>query len=130
MEKLLERIQEIASRKNRFTYDIRGHCFVERGVVAAYRASENSDHFSDLPGVITHALAHEGILGSWLDPADGKRYYDSCRVFSDEGTAFSFAQRQGQKAVYNLNRGIERAVPDMQGKAGNSTTVIPDRRHA
>jgi hypothetical protein len=129
MEKLLERIQEIASRKDRFTYDLRGHCFVERGVVAGYRATEDSDHFSDVQGVISHALAHDGIIGSWVDPADGKRYYDSCRVFSDEGTAFSFARRQSQKAVFNLNRGIERPVPEVQGKADNSTTIVSGRAH-
>jgi hypothetical protein len=128
MENLIMRIQEIASRKSRFTYDVRGHCFVQIGVVVGYRATKDSDHFSEIPAVLSHALANDGIIGSWVDPADGKRYYDSCRVFSDEGTAYAFARRQGQKAIYNLNRGIERLVPEEYRRGG--PTVESDRERA
>jgi fructokinase len=110
MEHFIIRLTELLQRKERFTYDLRGDCQVYNGVVAAYRATQDSDHFIDLPMVIAHALAHDGIVGGWKNPADGRTYYDSCRLFTDVQEAVRFADREGQQAVYNLNREEEVAV--------------------
>lgn len=100
---LVDRIRSIAERKERFSYDIRGHAFVDMGIVAAFRATRG-DHFTDLPEVVQHALDHEGIVGAWKDPVDGKMYYDSCRLFTDSQTAIAFARVQKQRSIFNINR--------------------------
>lgn len=107
MEQLIERLSTLATRKDRFTFDLRGECQVYSGVVAAYRATQDSGQSMDLPVVITHALDHDGIIGAWKDPDDGRMYFDSCRVFTDVEHALRFAAEQGQRSVFNLNRDEE-----------------------
>ncbi len=104
---LVDRIREIAERKTRFSYDLRGRAFVDTGIVAAYRATQESERFSDLPDVVRHALDHEGIIGGWRDPETGRFYFDSCRVFTDAGSAIRFAIAQKQRSIFNLNRNEE-----------------------
>jgi hypothetical protein len=104
MNKLIDRLSDLARRKERFTYDLRGNCQVYSGIVSSYRAAPDSLHFTDLPMVILHALEHDGVVGAWKDPRDGRIYYDSCRLFTDVGNAFFFARMEGQRSVYNLNR--------------------------
>src|SRR5690348_737225 len=82
MDKLIDRLRNLSQRRERFTFDLRGNCLVYSGVVAAYRAREENDHFTDLPKVILHALQHDGILSAWRDPK-GQVVYDSCRIFTD-----------------------------------------------
>ena len=106
----MERLQQLAARRKRFTYDLRGDCLVYTGIVAAYKATQDSDHFTDLPLVIAHAMEHDGIVGAWRDPTDGRTYYDSCRVFTDLSQALRFAHQQRQRSVYNLNRAEELPV--------------------
>jgi hypothetical protein len=104
---LVDRIREIAERKNRFSYDLRGRAFVDMGIIAAYRATQDSDHFADLPQVVQHALDHEGIVGAWKDPASGQIFYDSCRLFTDPKNAIAFARTQRQRSIFNINRDQE-----------------------
>jgi hypothetical protein len=104
---LVDRIREIAERKSRFSYDLRGRAFVDMGIIAAYRATQDSDHFADLPQVVQHALDHEGIVGAWKDPESGHVYYDSCRLFTDARSALEFARAQKQRSIFNLNRDQE-----------------------
>ena len=101
---LIDRIRSIAERKSRFSYDIRSRAFVDMGIVAAYRSTQNSDDLADLPEVVQHALLHEGIIGAWRDPESGKIYYDSCRLFTDPQNALAFARAQQQRSIYNINR--------------------------
>lgn len=107
MESMMERLNGLARRKSRFTYDLRGACQVYTGIVSAYKATQDSDQAMDLPAVIAHALDHDGIVGAWRDPSDGRIQYDSCRVFTDQESALRFARTQGQRSVYNLNRDEE-----------------------
>ncbi len=107
MRDLLQQLAAIVTRKDRFTFDLRGGCQVYTGIVAAYKTTRDSDHFTDLPLVIAHALEHDGIVGAWKDPRNGRTYYDSCRVFTDMDSALRFAQQQQQISVRNLNRDLE-----------------------
>lgn len=104
MEKLIARLQELTVRKQRFTYDLRSDCLVYSGIVSAYRATMDSEHFADLAAVVEHAQQHDGIIGGWRDPLDGRLNLDSCRLFTDVAGALRFAQHEGQRSVYNLNR--------------------------
>ena len=108
MHKLIDRLRDLSQRKERFTFDVRGNCLVYSGVVAPYRATLDSDHFTELPKVVDHALDHDGIIGGWKD-SNGTVYYDSCRVFTDVEHALHFARTERQRSVYNLNR--EEEVP-------------------
>ncbi len=103
---LVDRLRSIAQRKDRFSYDIRSRAFVDMGIVAAYRATQG-DRSHELPDVVDHALEHEGIVGAWKDPATGKIYFDSCRLFTDPKNAIEFARAQSQRSIYNLNRDQE-----------------------
>src|SRR5690349_11486014 len=104
MDKLIDRLKELATRKDRFTYDLRGNCQVYSGVIACYRASADSEHFTEMPAAIMHALENDSVLTVRRD-ADGKLLFDSCRVFTDLPQALRFAAREKQRSVYNLNRG-------------------------
>ena len=112
MKKLIERLAELVERRDRFTYDLRGECMVDRGIVCAYQWTQDSQHFTDAPAVILHALGHDGIVGAWKNPEDGKVYYDSCRLFTDLDNALRFAREQHQRSVFNLNRDEEVPVDD------------------
>src|SRR5215207_3056329 len=95
-ERNLERLLELVAMKKRFTYDLRSQCQVYSGVVCAYRATKDSDHFLELPAVLDHALANDGIVGVWTDQKDGRTYYDSCRLFTDVPNAIRFAIHEKQ----------------------------------
>ncbi|MDQ3102128.1 MAG: hypothetical protein M3R08_12125 [Bacteroidota bacterium] len=100
---IVDRLRSIAERKSRFSYDIRGRAFVDMGIVAAYKATQG-ERFTDLPEVIQHAMEHEGIVGAWKDPENGKIYYNSCRLFTDSESANMFARAQSHRSIFNLNR--------------------------
>ena len=109
MEKTIERLNELAARKQRFTYDLRGNCQVYSGVVAGYRAAEENEHFTDLEQAILHAYEHDSVIAGWRN-ADGSWCYDSCRMFTDLPQAIRFAARERRRSVLNLNRGEEVVV--------------------
>lgn len=108
MEVLTAKLLDLLKHRSRFTYDLRAHCQVYSGVVAAYRATQDSTHFTDLPSVMSHALAHDGIIGGWKN-SQGEVQYDSCRLFTGVDDALRFARAEGQEAVYNINR--EQTIP-------------------
>ncbi|MGV3636473.1 MAG: hypothetical protein ACO1NQ_02375 [Flavobacteriales bacterium] len=125
MEPTLTRLMELAQRRSRFTYDLRGDCIVYTGVVAAYRATDETPHFLELPKAIAHAFEHDGLVGAWRDPETGRTSYDSCRLFMDLDSALRFAREQRQQAVYNLNREQEVYV-DPEGERAE-TSKATDR---
>ncbi len=119
MRTLNDAVQEMVERHDRFTYDLRARCRVLSGSVAAYRAEQPNVPRTDLSKAITQALDSDGILGAWRHPDTGEVQYDSCRVFTDQDQALRFAEEQGQRSVFNLNRMIEVSVSQ-----GNRTVKI------
>jgi hypothetical protein len=107
---LIRRLVELIAHRDRFTFDLRGECVVHSGVVAAYAATQRSERPLDLPGVIMHAHAHEGIIGAWRTP-EGTVQYDSCRLFTSVDQAVHFARIEGQRSVYHIDRQREVEVP-------------------
>ncbi len=106
MEDMIERLTELADRKDRFTFDLRGNCQVYTGIVCAYRTREDEATPLELAMVVAHAFEHDGIVGAWKD-VHGRTIYDSCRLFTDHERALRFARAQGQRAVFNLNRHMD-----------------------
>ena len=125
----LEKINSLLRRYDRIAYDLRGECHVLYGVVVAYRAADDAMATSHLPRAIAQALAHDGILGAWRDPATDRVFYESCRLFTDQDHALRFARAQGQRSVHNLNRMLEVPVTpagsrSMNGKDAGS--LLPE----
>jgi hypothetical protein len=106
MNTIIDRLAALSAQHDRFIFDVRGECLVYSGIVGAYRATDFSEHFTDLPLAVAHALANDGIVGAWKND-DGRNCYDSCRLFTDHDHAIRFAREQGQRSVYNLNRDQE-----------------------
>jgi len=104
---MLDHLRSIAKRKERFTYDVRGNCYVTRDLVAAYSVPNGPDGPPELENVLKHALDHDSIVSGYRDPADGRMHYNSCRLFTDAHNAITFARAHGQATVYNWNRWAE-----------------------
>jgi len=104
---LLERLRSIATRKQRFSYDVRANCYVTSDLIAAYSVPVGKDGLPDLETVLQHALDHDSVVSGYRDPADGKVHYTSCRLFTDAHNAIVFAKANGQSTVYNWNRWAE-----------------------
>lgn len=107
-------LQEILTRKDKFTYDLRARCQVYEGVVAAYRTPDGSDHFQDIHAAVAHAFENDGIMGILKLPGEMAATYQSCRLFTDTTSAMRFAREQGQPVVFNLNR--DREMPLLPDK--------------
>ena len=104
---LLERLRSIATRKERFSYDVRANCYVTSDLIAAYSVPVGKDGLADLETVLQHALDHDSVVSGYRDPVDGKVHYTSCRLFTDAHNAIVFAKANGRSTVYNWNRWAE-----------------------
>ncbi|MBL7940638.1 MAG: hypothetical protein JNL43_14850 [Flavobacteriales bacterium] len=104
---LLERLRSIATRKQRFSYDVRANCYVTSDLIAAYSVPAGKDGLPDLETVLQHALDHDSVVSGYRDPVDGRMRYSSCRLFTDVHNAMVFAKAHGQSTVYNWNRWAE-----------------------
>lgn len=111
---LLERLRHLARRKDRFAYDVRGHSHVTSGVEAPYATPAGRED-TDLEAILKHALDHDAVVSGRKGP-DGRMHYASCRLFTDEGNAMTFARAQGRDSVYNWNREHEIPVGDHEGE--------------
>ena len=101
----MERLRALAARKERFSYDVRGDSHVNRDIVVAYDMKVPATA-AELEFVIDHALEHDAIVSGHRDP-DGKVHFTSCRLFTDVNNAVRFARENGQRTVFNWNRGAE-----------------------
>ena len=92
-----------------FTLDIRTLTEPTEGISVAYAATQNSHGREALDAVVSHATAHEGFVGGWLDPSDSLYYFDSVRLFPEDSleAAVNFGKANFQKAIYMLSTGEE-----------------------
>lgn len=104
---LMDRLRTIANRKQRFSFDVRGHSYVTTDIVVAYATNGEQEGSTDLEAILHHALDHDAIVSGHRDPVDGHIRYTSCRLFTDMTNAMAFARAQGQGTVYNWNRWSE-----------------------
>ncbi len=103
---MLDRLRSIASRKQRFSYHVRGNSYVTSDIVAAYQVPVGKDGLPDLETVLAHAMEHDAVVSGERN-AEGKVIYTSCRLFTDAHNAIVFAKAQGGTMVYNWNRWAE-----------------------
>jgi len=92
-----------------FTLDIRTLTEPTEGISVAYAATQNSHGREALDAVVSHATAHEGFVGGWLDTSDSLYYFDSVRLFPEDSleAAVNFGEANLQKAIYKLSTGEE-----------------------
>ena len=66
-----------------------------------------------LKRAITHALAHERIVGGWLNDQDELFYFDSVKVFKNNvlKEAIEFAKQNRQLVIFNLTNFREIRIP-------------------
>lgn len=81
---MIDLILKIAKRnRDGFTFDLNGKCLVQKGIIAAYEATQNSFEPTDLEKVVTHAINHDNVVGGWYDSKSNQYYFDSCKVFDN-----------------------------------------------
>ena len=92
-----------------FTIDINTLKQPTKGIAVSYAATQNSFEKKDILNVIKHAKSHNGYVGGWYNPENGKYYFDSTRLFPEDSltAAMAFARENGQNTVYDLAKGIE-----------------------
>lgn len=92
-----------------FTIDIRDMSEPTEGICVAYAATNGMHELTGLHTVVKHALDHDGYVGGWLNRSDGRYYYDSVKLFSEDemDKALAFAVENGQEAIYVLSTGTE-----------------------
>lgn len=97
------------SHPDGFTLDIRTWTEPSSGIAVSYEATQDSHGRDGLDFVISHAMAHEGYVGGWLNSEDGLYYFDSVRVFPEDAidAAVSFGKANHQYAIYILSSGEE-----------------------
>ncbi|MBR1570722.1 MAG: hypothetical protein IJ651_08340 [Bacteroidales bacterium] len=97
------------SHPDGFTLDIRSMAAPAEGISVAYAATQDSHGRQALDAVISHATAHDGFVGGWLDSSDSLYYFDSVRIFPEDSleAAVNFGKANFQKAVFKLSTGEE-----------------------
>ena len=81
----------------------------KEGITVAYSATQDRHDRADLDFVVSHARAHDGYIGGWLDTATGRFYYDSVRLFPEDELeqAVKFGRENGQIAIFILSSSTE-----------------------
>lgn len=81
----------------------------KEGITVAYSATQDRHDRADLDFVVSHARAHDGYIGGWLDTATGRFYYDSVRLFPEDALeeAVKFGRENGQIAIFILSSSTE-----------------------
>ena len=107
---LVDKVWEFSqSHPAGFTLELSTWTEPTEGISVAYELEESCVDRSGLEFVISHAQAHEGYVGGWLNSADSLYYFDSVRIFPVDSleAAIRFGQANGQIAIYNLTTGEE-----------------------
>ena len=116
-------------RPEGFTLDIKSWKEPKKGISVAYAETQNRHDREDLDYVVSHAKAHEGYIGGWLNSEDGLYYFDSVRIFPEDSMekAKQFGRLNGQDAVYVLSKGTEiRLLDDPQDVSPNTLVIMYD----
>ncbi len=125
MNKIIDRLNVLAGRHERFIFDLRGNCLVYTGVIAAYDGALSNALQGDPSAAILHALDHDGIVGAWKEGGSSRSRFASCRLFTDQASALRFAKQQQQPTVFNLNRDLEVQVDPVPAFVQTTVLDIP-----
>ena len=92
-----------------FTIDLSTMTVPIEGIVVAYEATQGCHSREKLNYVINHAMAHNRVVGGWLDTSDSLYYFDSSRIFPEDSleAAKKFGIENGQIAIFLISEGKE-----------------------
>jgi len=103
MTHLFNAIKKIAAEcPDGFTVRVPEMEFVISGYVVAYEETQNCFGDDGLRKVLAHALAHDKIVGGWLNLDNRQYYFDSSRVFETLEEAKAFGLANNQIAFFDL----------------------------
>jgi hypothetical protein len=108
MEKSLKVLVESTIKKNPFgfTLDLRTGKTINYGFIVAYAETQNSFNHEGLINCISHAFAHDWVIGMWIND-QGIQQFDSCKVLRSKSKAIDFGLKQNQIAIWDVNEGTE-----------------------
>lgn len=91
--------------KNGFTIYVKTKQVPSKGIVVAYRETQNCFGKKGLKKALSHALSHYGLLGGWLNVENGLYYFDSDTLFQESmlKEAIEWGQRNNQHSVFILS---------------------------
>jgi fructokinase len=75
---------------------------VKKGIVSAYKETQNCFGRIGLEIAVNHAMVHERILGGWFNSENERFYFDSCKIFEDANEAIRFGRENEQIAIFDL----------------------------
>ena len=92
-----------------FTLHITSMTQPTEGIAVSYATTQDSHSRNQLDKVVSHALAHDGYVGGWLNKDNGLYYFDSTRLFPEDqlDEALKFGKENGQYSVFILSSGVE-----------------------
>ena len=97
-----------------FTLNISTWEMPTEGIAVSYSATQDRHDRGDLDYVVSHAQAHGGYVGGWLDTDNGRYYFDSVRIFPEDSLtqAQKFGRENAQIAIFILSSGKEIRLDD------------------
>ena len=97
------------SHPDGFTLHITSMTQPTEGIAVSYAVTQDSHSRNQLDKVVSHALAHDGYVGGWLNKDNGLYYFDSTRLFPEDqlDEALKFGKENGQYSVFILSSGVE-----------------------
>jgi fructokinase len=98
----IEILKIAEANKDGFTVNIESFKHVTSGIVVAYKETQNAFDYEGLIKCVEHALLHDKVIGGWFNEDNGKFYYDSCKIFTNEAEAIEFGRANGQIAIFDL----------------------------
>lgn len=93
------------SHPDGFTLDIHTMTEPTEGITVSYEATQHIHSRSQLKGVVSHALKHDGYVGGWFNSLDSLYYFDSSRLYPETllGEAIQFGRENRQQSVFILS---------------------------
>lgn len=105
MKDLIERVWEYSlNNPYGFTLNIDTLKPIKFGICVAYLDTQNCFGKPGLRRAIEHSLAHQKIIGGWLNDQNKLFYFDSVRIFENRAMkqAIEFAKQNKQLAIFDL----------------------------
>lgn len=88
-----------------FTMCITDYSVPVKGIVVSYEETQNQFGIEGLRYAVSHASAHNQIVGGWLNPKDQRYYFDSDTIFNKDSLAeaIDWAKQNHQSCVFVLS---------------------------
>lgn len=109
LQTLIDNVYQVAKNNpSGFTINLNTMQPVTSGIVAAYKATQNSFGVSGLKNVIIYTtLIGSNFVGGWYNSANDMYYFDAINVFQNLNDAANFGLENEQIAIFDLDENKE-----------------------